>query len=104
VRTTLIFAQWLLRQPRFLAGDFSTDFVAEEWHPEQWGAGVEGVAATGTGSGAAPAGLDAEQVAMLAAALAAQESAGQMGKRQVVEEGTGSHWRDAGRRGALGGW
>ncbi len=105
VRTTLIFAQWLLRQSRFLAGDFSTDFVAEEWHPEQWGARVEETAAaSGVAAGAAPAMLDAEQVAMLAAALAARDSAGQMGKRQAADEGTGSRWRDAGRRGALGGW
>ena len=31
VRTTLPFARWLMTQPRFLAADFSTDFIAEEW-------------------------------------------------------------------------
>ncbi|MGH2487867.1 MAG: acetyl-CoA carboxylase biotin carboxylase subunit, partial [Ktedonobacterales bacterium] len=31
VRTTIPFAQWLLAHPRFQAGDFSTDFIAEEW-------------------------------------------------------------------------
>ncbi len=31
VRTTLPFARWLMEHPRFIAGDMSTDFVAEEW-------------------------------------------------------------------------
>lgn len=31
VRTTLPFARWLMEQPRFLAGDLSTDFISEEW-------------------------------------------------------------------------
>ena len=31
VRTTLPFARWLMENPRFLEGDMSTDFVAEEW-------------------------------------------------------------------------
>ncbi|HEY1351055.1 MAG TPA: acetyl-CoA carboxylase biotin carboxylase subunit [Ktedonobacteraceae bacterium] len=31
VRTTLPFARWLMDHPRYLAGDFSTDFLAQEW-------------------------------------------------------------------------
>lgn len=31
VRTTLPFARWLMDQPRYLAGDVSTDFLAQEW-------------------------------------------------------------------------
>jgi len=31
VRTTLPFARWLMEHPRFIAGDMSTDFIAEEW-------------------------------------------------------------------------
>lgn len=31
VRTTLPFDHWLMEQPRFIAGDISTDFIAEEW-------------------------------------------------------------------------
>src|SRR5256884_442400 len=31
VRTTLPFARWLVENPRFIEGDMSTDFVAEEW-------------------------------------------------------------------------
>ncbi len=33
VRTTIPFARWLTHHPRFLAGDMSTDFIAEEWEP-----------------------------------------------------------------------
>ena len=31
VRTTLPFVRWLMEHPRFIAGDISTDFIAEEW-------------------------------------------------------------------------
>ncbi len=31
VRTTLPFARWLMQHPRFIAGELSTDFIAEEW-------------------------------------------------------------------------
>src|SRR5581483_4332970 len=31
VRTTLPFARWLMDHPRYIAGDFSTDFITEEW-------------------------------------------------------------------------
>ena len=31
VRTTIPFARWLMDHPRYIAGDMSTDFIAEEW-------------------------------------------------------------------------
>jgi acetyl-CoA carboxylase biotin carboxylase subunit len=31
VRTTLPFARWLMEHPRFIRGELSTDFIAEEW-------------------------------------------------------------------------
>src|SRR5207237_6916662 len=31
VRTTIPFARWLMEHPRFISGDMSTDFIAEEW-------------------------------------------------------------------------
>jgi acetyl/propionyl-CoA carboxylase alpha subunit len=40
VRTTLPFACWLMEHPRFLAADFSTDFIAEEWDERRQGAVV----------------------------------------------------------------
>ncbi|HEV2126518.1 MAG TPA: biotin carboxylase N-terminal domain-containing protein [Chloroflexota bacterium] len=33
VRTSLPFHRWLVRDPAFLAGDFSTAFIAERWRP-----------------------------------------------------------------------
>jgi len=35
VKTTLPFSRWLMTQPRFIAADFSTDFIAEEWDTRQ---------------------------------------------------------------------
>ncbi len=105
VRTTLSFARWLVRQPRFRAGDFSTDFVAEEWHPEAWA--QEAHVETPGVNGASEPAPDNELAAMLAAALAAQDL-GQTARqqRQPVGEGVegGSRWRDQGRRAAFGGW
>jgi acetyl-CoA carboxylase biotin carboxylase subunit len=37
VRTTLPFARWLMEHPRFIAGDLSTDFIAEEWETRPHG-------------------------------------------------------------------
>jgi acetyl-CoA carboxylase biotin carboxylase subunit len=109
VRTTISFAQWLVRQPRFQAGDFSTDFIAEEWHPEELEAAPRGdarIATLGDGAQAGdPTALDAEQVAALAAALFAQETEAAAAQRRAAADaavGERSHWRDAGRRRMLG--
>jgi acetyl-CoA carboxylase, biotin carboxylase subunit len=99
VRTTIPFAQWLVRQPRFLAGDFSTDFIAEEWRPEE----LTAVPTTATPQGT----LDDQQVAALVAALVASEggprraAAGQFDGDGGQEEGW--QWRLAGRRAATSG-
>src|SRR5207244_1959190 len=42
VRTTLPFDRWLMDEPHFIAGDLSTDFVAEEWDTRNT-AGEQGV-------------------------------------------------------------
>ncbi|HST86889.1 MAG TPA: acetyl-CoA carboxylase biotin carboxylase subunit [Ktedonobacterales bacterium] len=108
VRTTIPFHEWLVRQPRFLAGDFSTDFIAEEWHPE-----VEAEAEAGAEDGATADGGDAlapEELAALVAALVTQEAdAREAQRRRGAANGggtaaDGSHWRAAGRRAAMGGW
>ncbi len=31
--TNLDFHQWITNHPRFLAGDFDTNFIAQEYHP-----------------------------------------------------------------------
>jgi acetyl-CoA carboxylase biotin carboxylase subunit len=32
--TNLDFHRWIMTHPRFLAGDFDTNFIEQEWHPE----------------------------------------------------------------------
>lgn len=90
VRTTLPFARWLMDHPRYLAGDFSTDFIAEEWN-EQDHALMIAQAATEQ-----PAELTPEQIAALMGALLMQERVEEEQlRRQPVNEG--SRWRVAGR-------
>jgi acetyl/propionyl-CoA carboxylase alpha subunit len=94
VRTTLPFTAWILRHPRFISGDVSTDFIAEEWRPDE----LEQMASTiSTENGA----LTPETIAALASALAAQDQ----GAAAVAQRGSagengadGSRWRTAGRR------
>jgi acetyl-CoA carboxylase biotin carboxylase subunit len=102
LRTTLTFAHWLVRQPRFLAGDFSTDFVTEAWHPDQ----APDPDSTIHLNGAQPAELSTEEVAMLAAALAALDlgQVAQSRRTTSSEREAGSRWRDAGRRTGVSGW
>jgi len=102
VRTTIPFAQWLMRHPRFIAGDFSTDFIAEEWRPEALTVREGG--AMGDGDA-----LSAEQVAALAAALIAREGAAAHDSRKRAAAAGDGHeegwrWRQAGRKSATSGW
>jgi len=96
VRTTLPFARWLMDQPRFIAGDFSTDFIAEEWEPRRAGEQPE--------EAPSPA-LPAEQVAAIAASLLTDEaSEAERLRRRALDtngDGTGSRWREAARREAV---
>lgn len=98
VRTTIPFAQWLMRQPRFIAGDFSTDYIAEEWRPE----------ALAAPDGHDGDGLTEEQVAALAAALIARDGAAahELRRRAAAGDGheEGWRWRQAGRKTATSGW
>lgn len=91
VRTTLPFARWLMDHPRYIDGDFSTDFIAEEWGDNgrsQDAGSPEDVEVTH------------EQVAALVGALLMheQEQDEQM-RRHPVSEGRdeSSRWRLAGR-------
>jgi acetyl-CoA carboxylase biotin carboxylase subunit len=99
VRTTIPFARWLVDQPRFIAADFSTDFIAEEWEGRQQRA--ELVAAEQTGdSVVADDELHPEQLAAIIGGLLMQQQIDQdQARRQVKSEQTsnGSRWRDAGR-------
>ncbi|MGZ3674021.1 MAG: acetyl-CoA carboxylase biotin carboxylase subunit [Ktedonobacterales bacterium] len=98
IRTTIPFHQWLLNHPRFQAGDFSTDFIAEEWQPDR----VEALEQDNEGDG-----LSTEAVAALVATLVAQQT--QKTDAQRRQAGTqrqsgDSRWRVIGRRTAMGGW
>ncbi len=95
VRTTLPFARWLMEHPRFLAGDLSTDFVAEEWETRKAEPPV-------VASDNVEALLIApEQVAALVGSLLMNEhiEAEKLRRHPVSEDGAEmSRWRDAGRR------
>ena len=87
VRTTLPFARWLMEHPRYLAGDMSTDFIAEEWDTRDVGAQ-----------------FIAPEVAAIVGGLLMNEQveAEKLRRRPLSENGAEtSRWRDAGRRGAL---
>ena len=94
VRTTLPFSAWILRHPRFISGDVSTDFIAEEWRPEE----LERLGSTiSTENGA----MTPETIAALASALAAQDQgAAAIAQRSPAGENgaDGSRWRAAARR------
>ena len=109
VRTTLPFARWLMDHPRFIAADISTDFVAEEWSS---GGVMNHVR---TAQFIAPS-LDTDeagtvnqppaQVAALVGSLLMNENveAEKLRRQPAVDtNGSGSRWRDIGRREALRG-
>jgi len=97
VRTTLPFARWLMDHPRFIAGDFSTDFIAEEW-------GDKGRLQEAT-SPAQSEEITPEQVAAIMGALLMHEEVHEEQSRrrplgaERAEEG--SRWKMAGRMEAL---
>ncbi|GAC1423958.1 MAG: acetyl-CoA carboxylase biotin carboxylase subunit [Ktedonobacteraceae bacterium] len=94
VRTTIPFARWLMDHPRYIAGDMSTDFIAEEWDTRK----KESVPEEATH------GVAAVQVAAIAASLLMQNHVeNEQQRRQPVSDGQGNinKWRDAGRREVL---
>jgi acetyl-CoA carboxylase biotin carboxylase subunit len=109
VRTTIPFHQWLLRQPAFIAGEFSTDYIAEAWHPgDSADAGVDATSdVTLAGEGVGPE-LTPEEVAVLVATLATEAVDQATTERRRAHAGDsesqGSRWRTSGRRSAMGGW
>jgi len=101
VRTTLPFARWLMEHPRFIAGDMSTDFIAEEWDTRKQRPEPEVVQADATEGEISPA-----QVAAIVGSLLMQEQAEEEKlRRQPVTSGNGgeegSRWRLAARREVL---
>ena len=100
VRTTLPFARWLMQHPRFIEGDLSTDFVAEEWDTRNVGATLAVAQETIAQENV----LTPTQVAALVGSLLMNEhsEAEKLRQRPVIETNeTMSRWRDVGRREAL---
>ncbi|HET9921079.1 MAG TPA: acetyl-CoA carboxylase biotin carboxylase subunit [Ktedonobacteraceae bacterium] len=100
VRTTIPFARWLTEHPRFLAGDFSTDFIAEEWNSRS--------APPPPPAGETDQALSNEQVAALIGGLLMNEQveAEKLRRQLPGENGHSaerSRWREAGRREATRG-
>ncbi len=95
VRTTLPFVTWLLRHPRFVAGDFSTDFIAQEWNPLTTSAagetGLAPTAAHGEENGREAGALNSQVVAALGSALAAEDEATSLATRSRSQNG--ARWR-----------
>ena len=103
VRTTLPFARWLMENPRFLAGDMSTDFIAEEWDTRNVEAQSASSEITSENERDTPT---LEQVAAIAGSLLLNEQMEEekLRRRPAGENGDGvarSLWRERGWREAM---
>jgi acetyl-CoA carboxylase, biotin carboxylase subunit len=88
--TNLDFHRWLMNHPLFIAGDFDTNFIAHEYHPEA----------------APPAGDARRLAAVLAAAVVAQRDnhhANSAAPRPSGNSTAASPWKTLGRLGMLRG-
>jgi acetyl-CoA carboxylase, biotin carboxylase subunit len=81
--TNLDFHRWLMSHPRFIAGDFDTGFISQEYHPQAARDGSDG----------------ARLAAILTAALAARRDANHAGAAAPPAAGksAGSPWKTLGR-------
>jgi acetyl-CoA carboxylase biotin carboxylase subunit len=103
VRTTIPFARWLMDHPRFMAADFSTDFIAEEWDARQNQARNDGSLVEQVHDNPAQSvseELAPEQLAAIVGGLLMQQQVEQEQARHqpTTQQETGrSRWRDASR-------
>ncbi len=100
VRTTLPFARWLMDHPRFIAGDLSTNFIAEEWDISN----REEASQENSPEDAIDAELTPAQVASVVGSLLMHEQlAEEKIRRHVVTQDFEevSRWRDVGRKEVL---
>ena len=104
VRTTIPFARWLTEHRRFLDGDMSTDFIAEEWEPrKQAELALQGSPSEEKG---AEDTLSPADVSALVGGLLLHQQIEEVKLRRRPAGGDengsdGSRWRDAGRRDVL---
>ena len=87
LRTNLDFHRWVMTHPRFIKGDFDTNFINQEFHP----------GGSASSNGAAPHG--AELAAIFLAAIAAQKNSNHAGAvvSQAPASAPASAWRTLGR-------
>jgi acetyl/propionyl-CoA carboxylase alpha subunit len=100
-RTTLPFARWLMEHPRYIAGDFSTDFIAEEWETRP-----KEIAREQQDGQVTDGGLDTAQIAAIVGGLLMYEQVEEEKlRRRPVANGSAetSRWRQAARRESLRG-
>lgn len=103
VRTTLPFARWLMEHPRFINGELSTDFIAEEWETRKQHAVQHGQPEKNESKEVEEM-PGASQLAALVGSLLMHEQVEEekLRRRPAGENGAeSSRWRDAGRREAL---
>jgi acetyl-CoA carboxylase biotin carboxylase subunit len=104
VRTTLPFARWLMEHPRYIAGDMSTDFIAEEWDTRNVGMQFIASASTSESDATGKEELAPSQIAAIVGSLLMNEQveAEKLQRRPAGEDGVeSSRWKDAGRREVL---
>jgi acetyl-CoA carboxylase, biotin carboxylase subunit len=106
VRTTLPFVRWLMVHPRFIAGDFSTDFIAEEWETRKKHEVHHEHAAHAEKEKreSAEVALAPSQLAALVGGLLMHEQVEEEKLRRLPAGENGvetSRWRDVGRKEAL---
>jgi acetyl-CoA carboxylase biotin carboxylase subunit len=98
VRTTLPFARWLMKQPRFIAGDLSTDFIAEEWDLRQKSVSASPPVSVLEHQSSS---VSDEEAAAIVGALLLHEQTEQQHLQLAVTDSAndgGSRWRDASRK------
>lgn len=118
VRTTLPFARWLMEQARFIAGDMSTDFIAEEWDTrsgeDEGDSSTDDREGVGGADHGRPQGSppnptpppplrDTEVAAIVGALLMSEEVEVEKLRRQTATDDYAetSRWRDVARKEAL---
>jgi acetyl-CoA carboxylase biotin carboxylase subunit len=79
--TNLEFHRWIMGHPRFIAGDFDTSFIAQEYHPEVSAKGDDPI----------------RLAAILAAAVAARRNHSAAAAQSAAGRPSGSPWKTLGR-------
>ena len=102
VQTTLPFARWLMDNPRYQAGDMSTDFIAEEWKPGP--VGTQFIASSTPET--TETRITPDKVAALVGSLLAEQQMEEekQRRRPVAANGNGteaSRWKDVARKEGL---